>query len=135
MIGLDTNVLSVLTRAFLLGPAVDHYREPRLSRYGIVLLALGLAAIPLSYNYVGLAMAIALIPLGTAFTFPCETGMLSQVIPNHERGLYMGVQQTFGGVARVGGGRRTRGCVVRRMWPCLVVRPTWCAARRVRNAG
>ncbi len=27
--------------------------------------------------------------------------MLSQVIPNHERGLYMGVQQTFGGVARV----------------------------------
>lgn len=94
-------VLSVLTRAFLLGPAVDHYREPRLSRYGIVLLALGLAAIPLSYNYVGLAMAIALIPLGTAFTFPCVTGMLSQVIPNHERGLYMGVQHTFGGASRV----------------------------------
>ena len=26
---------------------------------------------------------------------------LSRVIGNHERGLYMGVQQTFGGVARV----------------------------------
>ena len=93
--------LSVVTRALLLGPAVDRYREPTLSRYGIVLLALGLAAIPLSYNYVVLAMAVALIPLGTAFTFPCVTGMLSQVIPNHERGLYMGVQQTFGGIARV----------------------------------
>ena len=46
-------------------------------------------------------MAIALIPLGTAFTFPCVTGMLSQVIPNHERGLYMGVQQSFGGMSRV----------------------------------
>jgi MFS family permease len=94
-------ILSVVARALLLGPAVDRYREPRLSRYGTVLLALGLAALPLSYNYVGLAIAIALIPLGTAFTFPCVTGMLSQVIPNHERGLYMGVQQTFGGLARV----------------------------------
>jgi MFS family permease len=94
-------VLSVVTRALFLGPAVDRYREPRLSRFGIVLLALGLAAIPLSYNYVTLAIAIGLIPLGTAFTFPCVTGMLSQVIPNHERGLYMGVQQTFGGFARV----------------------------------
>ncbi len=94
-------VLSVFARAVLLGPAVDRYREPKLSRYGIVLLALGLAALPLAYNYVALALAIALIPLGTAFTFPCVTGMLSQVIPDHERGLYMGVQQTFGGAARV----------------------------------
>jgi MFS family permease len=94
-------ILSVVARALLLGPAVDRYREPTLSRYGTVLLALGLAALPLSYNYFGLAVAIALIPLGTAFTFPCVTGMLSQVIPNHERGLYMGVQQTFGGMARV----------------------------------
>ena len=44
---------------------------------------------------------MALVPLGTAFTFPCVTSLLSQVVPQHERGLYMGVQQTFGGVARV----------------------------------
>lgn len=94
-------VLSVLARALVLGPAVDRYREPRLSRYGQALLALGLFALPFTTNLVSLALAILLIPLGTAFTFPCVTGMLSQVIPNHERGLYMGVQQTFGGVARV----------------------------------
>ena len=51
--------------------------------------------------YVPLALAVALLPLGTAFTFPCVTAMLSRVIPNNERGLYMGVQQTFGGSARV----------------------------------
>lgn len=94
-------ILSVVTRALFLGPAIDRFREPRLSRFGTVLLALGLLAIPLSYNYVTLVIAIGLIPLGTAFTFPCVTGMLSQVIPNHERGLYMGVQQTYGGIARV----------------------------------
>ena len=29
------------------------------------------------------------------------TGLLSQVVPGADRGLYMGVQQTFGGVSRV----------------------------------
>jgi MFS family permease len=29
------------------------------------------------------------------------TGLLSQTVPSRERGLYMGVQHTFGGVSRV----------------------------------
>jgi hypothetical protein len=51
--------------------------------------------------FLPLALAVAFLPLGTAFTFPCVTAMLSRVIPSNERGLYMGVQQTFGGSARV----------------------------------
>ena len=51
--------------------------------------------------FLPLALAVALLPLGTAFTFPCVTALLSRVIPSNERGLYMGVQQTFGGAARV----------------------------------
>lgn len=93
--------ISVLTRAGILGPLVDRVGEARLSRIGIVLLATGLATIPLTYGYVPLALAVALVPLGTAFTFPCITSLLSRIIERHERGLYMGVQQTFGGVARV----------------------------------
>jgi multidrug resistance protein len=118
-------VLSVVTRAFLLGWIIDRLGEAKLARVGQMLLALGLALIPLTHKvqslgvlgvksggvlpnfvaellpYVPLALAIALIPLGTAFTFPCVTAMLSRVIPKNERGLYMGVQQTFGGSARV----------------------------------
>jgi MFS family permease len=92
--------LSVLTRVFILGRMVDHYGEARLSRIGAGLLAAGLIAIPFTYNYVALAVAVALLPLGTAFTFPCVTALLSRVIPSGERGLYMGVQQTFGGITR-----------------------------------
>ena len=80
---------------------VDRYGEAYLSRIGLTLLATGLAALPLSRGYVSLAISVALIPLGTAFTFPCVTSMLSRVIPSRERGLYMGVQQTFGGLGRV----------------------------------
>ena len=56
---------------------------------------------PLAHSLPILAIAVAFIPLGTAFTFPCVTALLSRVISPRERGLYMGVQQTFGGVARI----------------------------------
>lgn len=94
-------VISVVTRAVFLGKAVDHFGEARLSRIGLVLLAVGIAAYPFVHNYVLLALVVALVPLGTAFTFPCVTSLLSRVISPSERGLYMGVQQTFGGMARV----------------------------------
>ncbi|MGV3710045.1 MAG: MFS transporter [Gemmatimonas sp.] len=94
-------VLSVVTRGFLLERILEKFGEAKLSRYGLVLLAAGLVGITFSHNYVALAIAVGLWPLGTAFTFPSVTAMLSRVIGSHERGLYMGVQQTFGGIARV----------------------------------
>lgn len=93
--------ISVFARVLLLGRAVDKLGEARLSRWGVTLLALGIVGMPLSSNIVLLAIAVALIPLGTAFTFPCVTALLSRVINPSERGLYMGLQQTFGGVARI----------------------------------
>jgi MFS family permease len=94
-------VISVVTRAGFLGRMVDRFGEARLSRAGLIMLATGLATMPLAPNFFFLAIAIALVPLGTAFTFPCVTSMLSRHIASRERGLYMGVQQTFGGLARV----------------------------------
>ena len=52
-------------------------------------------------SLVALALVVSLMPLGTAFTFPCVTGLLSRVVPGNERGLYMGVQQTYGGITRI----------------------------------
>ncbi|HEU4880401.1 MAG TPA: MFS transporter [Gemmatimonadaceae bacterium] len=94
-------IISVITRAGFLGRAVDRFGEARLSRIGLVMLSAGLASYPFVHNYVLLAITIALVPLGTAFTFPCVTSLLSRVIPSSERGLYMGVQQTYGGLSRV----------------------------------
>ena len=101
-------ILSVLARAVFLGPMVDRYGEAKLSRIGSTLLATGLVLLPFMYpasnhmlTYAPLALVVALIPMGTAFTFPCVTALLSKVVPSSERGLYMGVQQTFGGSSRV----------------------------------
>ena len=94
-------MISVVTRAGILGRMVDRYGEAQLSRIGLVLLAPASPRSVLAGGYVSLAIAVALMPLGTAFTFPCVTSMLSRVISSRERGLYMGVQQTFGGLSRV----------------------------------
>ncbi len=93
--------ISVFTRVLLLGRLVDRLGEARLSRLGIVLLAAGLVGMPLSTNIATLAIAVALLPLGAAFTFPCLTALLSRVISSNERGLYMGLQQTYGGASRI----------------------------------
>jgi len=93
--------ISVFARVLLLGRMVDWLGEAKLSRLGLVLLAAGVVGMPLSRNLWMLAIAVALIPLGTAFTFPCVTALLSRVILPRERGLYMGMQQTYGGVARI----------------------------------
>ncbi len=93
--------ISVFARVLLLGRMVDWLGEANLSRLGLILLAGGVVGMPLSQNLWMLAIAVALIPLGTAFTFPCVTALLSRVIAPGERGLYMGLQQTYGGVARI----------------------------------
>jgi MFS family permease len=118
-------VISIVTRAGILGRMVDKYGEAKLSRLGMTLLAIGLATMPFIHRFIDAAAlgqtlngeipvtfkvvvsfipilaSVALIPLGTAFTFPCVTALLSRVIPTNERGLWMGLQQTFGGTARV----------------------------------
>jgi len=93
--------MGVLVRAGILGKMVDRLGEARLSRLGIACLAAGLGLSSLAHSWPVLVLAITLMPLGTAFLFPCITGLLSRVVPSAERGLYMGVQQTYGGVSRV----------------------------------
>ena len=93
--------VGVVVRALVLGRVVERLGEARLSRIGIVLLAAGLAATGVAQGPPLLAAGFTLMPLGTAFLFPCVTGLLSRVVPSRERGLYMGVQHTFGGVSRV----------------------------------
>lgn len=100
--------LSIVFRLFVLGRAVDHLGEARTARFGASLLALGLFLFPLTRPfhipwlvYMPLALVLALVPLGTALNFPCVTALLSRVVSEDERGMYLGVQQTYGGLARV----------------------------------
>lgn len=93
--------MGVLVRTLVLGRMVDRLGEARLSTLGILLLAAGLAATGVAHGWPVLILGYTLMPLGTAFLFPCVTSLLSRVVPAGDRGLYMGVQHTYGGISRV----------------------------------
>jgi MFS family permease len=103
--------LSIIFRLFILGRAVDKLGEVRTARLGAMCLGFGLALVPLTafmkltslpeFSWAPFAVIIALVPLGAALNFPSVTALLSRVVGENERGLYMGVQQTYGGIARV----------------------------------
>ena len=93
--------MGLVIRSTILGPMVDRLGEVRLCRLGLALLAAGLALLWATYNYAVLFVSLTLMPIGTAFTFPCVTSLLTQAIRKRERGLYLGVQASFGGVSRV----------------------------------
>ncbi|HET9294545.1 MAG TPA: MFS transporter [Gemmatimonadales bacterium] len=93
--------MGVLMRTFVLGPLVDRLGEPRLSRWGIILLASGLAATAVGSGWVLIGLGFTLMPIGTACLFPAVTSLLSQTVRRSERGLYLGLQQTYGGLTRV----------------------------------
>ena len=94
---------SVLVRAGLLGRLITVLGEARLMRVGAVLLAAGLFLYPIPTRFVTLIPVMALVPLGTAFLFPATSGLLSQRGDKAQLGQLMGVQQSFGGVARIVG--------------------------------
>lgn len=93
--------MGVVVRALILGRMVDWLGEARLCRLGLVLLAAGLGTTTAVHSFPVLLVSITLMPIGTAFVFPCVTGLLSQIVQSNERGLFLGVQQTFGGISRV----------------------------------
>jgi multidrug resistance protein len=93
--------VGVIVRTGLLGRLIERVGEARLCRAGLILLAAGLALVAAIHSYPMMFLSFTLMPVGTAFIFPAVTAMLSRVVAKSERGLYMGVQHTFGGISRV----------------------------------
>lgn len=92
--------VSLVMRALLLGPIVDRLGEVRTLRLGALSLGLGLALVPLPGSIWALALAVLLIPVGTAMLFPATTSLVSRRARRGQTGQTLGVQQTFGGIAR-----------------------------------
>ena len=93
--------LSVVMRAVVLGRLVDRFGETRVMRFGTVSLALGLALSPLQGSAIAFAAVSSLVPIGTACLFPSVSALVTRLAPKSELGQVLGVQQSFGGVARV----------------------------------
>jgi MFS family permease len=92
---------SLLMRTLVLGPAVRRFGERGVMRLGIMALTAGLLAIPIPHRLWGFALAMLLIPIGTALLFPATSSLISRFAPRTEVGQTLGLQQSFGAVARM----------------------------------
>jgi MFS family permease len=103
--------VGLVMRAVLLGPAVRRFGEIGVTRMGAISLSVGLAAMPLPamlhlarpVQLALLALAALFVPVGTALLFPATTALVSRRSIKGETGQTMGVQQSFGSVARLVG--------------------------------
>jgi MFS family permease len=92
-----------------IGFIMRRFGEVGVTRLGALFLVLGLAGMPLP-AMLGLthglrialfAVIALLVPVGTALLFPATTALLSRNTSRAEMGQMMGVQQSFGSVARL----------------------------------
>jgi len=103
--------VGLVMRAVLLGPTVRRFGEVGVTRMGATSLVLGLALMPVPAmlhltrpaQLVLLAIAALFVPVGTALLFPATTALVSRRSIKSETGQTMGVQQSFGSVARLVG--------------------------------
>jgi multidrug resistance protein len=100
---LAVGAVSVLVRGLIVGPAVHRFGEPWVSRAGAAALALGLGLGAVAHTYPTLALAIALLAGGTGTLFPPLAALISRSAAPEVQGSTLGINQFFGGVARVCG--------------------------------
>lgn len=93
--------IGIIMRGGVLGRLVDKLGEVRVLRLGALALCAGQAVLPLVPNLVAFAVVVALSPIGTALLFPATTSQVSRHAPPGHVGEFMGLQQAFGGVARM----------------------------------
>ncbi|MCB9378501.1 MAG: MFS transporter [Holophagales bacterium] len=93
--------VSLVMRSLILGPAVRRLGEVGAMRSGLAALVVGFVLMPLATSTPLFVATIVLVPVGTALLFPATTSLVSRFAPRAELGATMGVQQAFGGVARL----------------------------------
>jgi MFS family permease len=95
--------VAFVMRSLLLGPAVRRFGETGAMRLGLAALATGFALAPLAPSVWTFVPAAFCFPVGTALLFPATTSLVSRHSSRHELGATMGVQQAYGGLARLFG--------------------------------
>jgi len=95
--------ISLLMRSLILGRAVRRFGEVGVMRLGLGALALSFLLQPLAPSLAAYAAVIVLIPIGTALLFPATSSLVSRFASRSDLGAVMGVQQAYGGLARLFG--------------------------------
>jgi DHA1 family tetracycline resistance protein-like MFS transporter len=91
----------VIIQGGLIGRIVKRFGERRLLLVGLLLVAGGLAVLPLGAVLATIVAGAGLTTLGMALIYPTSTSLLSYVAAPDQAGATLGVARSAGGLARV----------------------------------
>jgi MFS family permease len=96
-------VVGAFVQGGLIGRLVKKFGEPLVIVMSLVLVAVSLAPIPFITAWKPLLLMLAVLSFGSSLTRAPVFGMLSNLTPPAEQGATIGLAQSAGSLARIGG--------------------------------
>src|SRR6185369_2058597 len=94
-------IISVILQGGLIGRLIKTFGETALARFGLLLLAIGLAVLSLVPTIPMLLLICAVIAIANGLSTPTLTGLASQTVDRGWQGRALGVMQSAGSLARL----------------------------------
>lgn len=98
-----SGVVSVAIQAGIIGRLTTRFGARRLAAVGVVLVAIGMAGIPLSSSIPVLLASLGVFSVGSALFNPSMSGLVAAAAEAHERGGVLGAYQAASSLGRVVG--------------------------------
>ena len=94
-------ICGVIVQGFLISPLVKRYGESNLCIFGILLLALGMLSVSISYLNYHDYFSMALIAFGLGLFMPTISTLIVNIVSEDRRGWILGVNQSVSSLARI----------------------------------
>jgi MFS family permease len=94
-------IIALVVQGGLIGPLKKRFGELNLIVAGTVIMAIGLALIPLPKTVFGEFPVMVLLAFGNSISGPILTALVSELAPEHERGEVIGVYQSVSSLGRI----------------------------------
>jgi MFS family permease len=96
------SIVAACTQIFVVGRLSVRISEPRRVAFGLVLLGIGVACVPVG-SLAGLLAAVTVLAIGYAITSPSLVAWVSRRAPAERQGELLGLTQSTSALARVAG--------------------------------
>lgn len=96
-----TGLVSAIVQGGLIGHIDKMMTKQNILKVGSLIICIGLGLIPYGGNFLGLALISGFLSIGTGMLQPTLLSLISDVTPDHEQGITLGVNQSLSALARV----------------------------------
>lgn len=98
-----TGLVSAIVQGGLIGHIDKIMTKKNILKVGSLIISIGLGLIPYGGNFLGLALISGFLSIGTGMLQPTLLSLISDVTPENEQGVTLGVNQSLSALARVMG--------------------------------